>query len=85
MADAGEKVTDLETRVRPEPHLLFHWSAFVDLSTDRQMGFGVGPIPWSALDMYARRYGLDDPDEFDRFKRLVRALDGTFLAWHTED
>lgn len=66
------------------PHLQFHYVAFWELSTDRQIGFGIGPLPWSAIDRYAGRFGIDDPDEFDRFKRLMRAMDRAFLGWRGE-
>jgi hypothetical protein len=74
----------LETQVDREPHLAFEWEAFGELSTDRSIGFGRGPIPWSAIDRYAGRHGIDDPDEHARFVRLIRAMDEAFLGWHAE-
>jgi hypothetical protein len=65
--------------VDPEPHLLDMWEAFFALSNDRQVGMGLGPIPWSSLDRYAQRFGIDDPDEFDVFAFLIRTMDGAFL------
>lgn len=62
-------------------HLDFVWSAFWDLSNDRPIGLGsVGAIPWSAIDRYAERYGVRDPDAFDRFCRLIRGLDTEWRA-----
>lgn len=84
MADAGETIADLETRVRPASHLLFHWSAFADLSTDRPVGFGIGPIPGSAIRAYAQWYSIDDSDEYERFKSLIRRMDREFMKWHQE-
>ena len=61
-------------------HLQFAWGAFWALSNDRQIGFGViGPISFSAIDRYARRYGVTGTDEFDRLATLVRAMDGAWL------
>ncbi len=61
-------------------HLQFAWGAFWALSNDRQIGFGVlGPISFSAIDRYARRYGVAGTDEFDRLATLVRAMDGAWL------
>ena len=61
-------------------HLQFAWSAFWALANDRQIGFGVlGPIPFSAIDRYSRRYGVASVDEFDRLAMLVRAMDGAWL------
>lgn len=70
--------------VVPDRRVLFHWSAFSDLSSDRQVGFGIGPIPWTAIDRYAERRQIDDTDEYDRFLRLIRAMDRAFLDWHAE-
>lgn len=64
---------------------MFHWNAFWDLGKDRAFGFGVGPIPWSAIDRYAQRHQIDDPDEFDRFNLLVSAMDREFTAWQNRD
>ena len=59
--------------------LEFFYEAFLELSTCRAVGFGVGPIPWVAMDRYARRYGVAGED-FDRFRQLIRALDEVFMA-----
>lgn len=53
--------------------------AFFELSTDRQLGFSEGPIPFTAIDAYARRAGVDGPDEFMQLRRLIRALDHAYL------
>ena len=43
----------------------------------------VGPIPWSAVDRYAERYGLDD-DSYAYFQALIKALDAAYLK-HQDD
>lgn len=46
----------------PELHLgleLF-LNAFFDLDSERQAGFGIGPIPWSKIREYATAYRFDD-------------------------
>nr|WP_046869357.1 hypothetical protein [Microvirga massiliensis] len=40
---------------------------------------GLGPIPFTAIDAYARRYRIDDVDEFDRFITLVKVQDSEYL------
>lgn len=65
--------------------LLFVWTAFHDLRDDRPLGFGaIGNIPWSAMDRYARRAGLGDRDEFDRFTGLLKGMDAVWLEWARE-
>ena len=71
---------------RPElpDHLQFVWSAWWELHTDRPMGMAVGPIPFTAIDRYASRFGVDDADHFEAFREAVRGIDGTYLKWVNE-
>lgn len=62
------------------PGAELYWDAFWHLTHDRaQSGFGVGAIPFSAIDAYARRIGVRDED-FSDFANLVRAADDEFVA-----
>lgn len=70
----------LETRPEIPPPYAHYWEAFHALSRDRAMGFGPGPIPWSAIDRYATRIGLTDPDAFADLAAVVMAVDGRYLA-----
>lgn len=75
----------LENRPELAAHLAFEWRAFLELSTDRPVGFsGAGPIPWVAIDRYAVRYGVHDPDDFEAFLTRIRALDAAWLARQAE-
>ena len=67
-------------RTDPAPHLLVEWEAFGALSTDRPVAMERGPIPWSAIDRFARRHHIDG-DGFERFHRLIRAMDVAYLAY----
>jgi hypothetical protein len=78
---ALDQLPFLAERADPEEHLRLEWAAFWDLTTDRQIGFATGPIPWSAIDRYAARYRIPD---FDRFSELIRAMDATYLE-HIEE
>lgn len=40
---------------------------------------GCGPIPWTAIDRYAARHDIQGADEFERFVRLIRALDQVYM------
>lgn len=64
-----------------EQHLILYSEAFADLSTDRPLGAmgGAGPIPWSAIDRYAARHEIDDPEDFDRLRRMIRVQDQAYL------
>jgi hypothetical protein len=53
------------------------WDAFWVLSADRQVGMAVGAIPWSVIDRYAERNGIED---FETFHTLLRAMDNVYLT-----
>lgn len=44
---------------------------------------GLGPIPYSSIDIYATRYGIESIDEFDRFKSLIRRVDAEYIKLRT--
>jgi hypothetical protein len=71
---------------RPEldSEYAFTWDAFSALSSDRSAGMGEGAIPFTAIDRFAQRYGIDDLDEFDRFRSLISALDREYLGIRAE-
>ena len=54
------------------------WVAFWELSTCRAYGMAVGPIPWTAIDAYARRHDIAGED-YDDLVYFVRAMDGEYL------
>lgn len=63
--------------------LELYYLAFIDLSTDRGIGFGEGPIPWTSIDRYCARLGLEGEERED-FHHYVRAMDKTFLAFRAK-
>lgn len=61
----------------------FYISAFRALSTCRSFGLGVGPIPWTAIDAYAARFGMSD-DMADHLNIVITAMDNVYLK-HVDD
>ena len=61
-----------------EPGEEFFIGAFFELSSCRQIGMGLGPIPWSAIVEYADRVRLA-ADVRRMFVDVMRLLDGFFL------
>jgi hypothetical protein len=57
----------------------FSYSAFCELNSDRESGFGLGPIRFTAIDAYASRYRITGIDEFEEFVSDVRLIDRMFL------
>lgn len=60
------------------PGLDFIWRAFWELSTDRNYGMSEGPIPWTAMNQWAMRYGIHG-DEFNRFVILIKNVDMVYI------
>lgn len=58
--------------------LAFFMDAFIELDTDRDIGFGLGPIPWSSMHTYAMAHGLTGEIYHD-FMYLVRKLDTAYI------
>lgn len=67
-----------------EPELLqglsLYYNAFWELCPDRQVGMGVGPIPYSSIVTYCREWGLND-EMSNIMRKLLRKMDGVFLEW----
>ncbi len=55
-----------------------YWKAFQDLSSDRDIGMGVGPIPWSAIHSWAARNHIWS-DDFERLVLVLRGLDNIYM------
>lgn len=53
---------------------MFFWIAFWDLVSCK---IQAGPIPWWAIDYYARRHELNDVDDF---VSIIRHLDMELMA-----
>lgn len=79
-AAAGHDVPAAVADVPPIPAgCALAWQAFSDLSSDRQIGMAAGPIPWSSVDAWAKRNGIDEPEEFDELWLLIRAADSVVM------
>lgn len=52
--------------------------AFWELSSCRNFGMGVGPIPWNFIVMYGEQKGLDR-GMLKTFAYVIRALDEVYL------
>lgn len=54
----------------------FYVEAFNELSSCRPSGFGVGPIPFTAIVEYAKIYDVGD---FHEFLDIIRTMDAKFM------
>lgn len=78
---------DLPDELEP-PEILEGLSGWLEdfwrLSTERQIGMGIGPIPASAIDRHTAGWSDEDAETFEF---CIRELDGVYLmrANKTED
>jgi hypothetical protein len=63
------------------PGDIFYISAFYDLSTCREIGMALGPIPWDKIYIYSHHKGLDE-DLIDPFIQIIREMDAGYLNWN---
>jgi len=77
--DRGDAIP--EDAIAPDlpAELTFAYAAFCALDGDREAGFGIGPIRFTAIDAYARRYRIIGLDDFDQFAADVRLIDRIYL------
>ena len=73
LEEEGTQVQALDTKPRIDG-VEWLWEAWVTLGTCRSIGMEPGPIPWTAINDYAQRYGLCD-DEFEELCYCVQHLE----------
>lgn len=61
-----------------EPGLDYYLEIYLDLCSDKSVGFGEGPIPWTSLNEYAKRDKIEGED-FDRMVQLIRFVDAEIM------
>lgn len=85
---AIEMGTSLPEWFLSQPILLpgeeFYLNAFMDLSGDRSVGMGPGPIPWTVMVKYAQFKGIDE-DFIDYFTRILRIIDSRYIEWQNAE
>jgi hypothetical protein len=59
----------------------FYVDAFSELSTCRPSGFGISPIPFTAIVEYAKIYDVDD---FHEFLDVIREMDSELIRLETK-
>lgn len=56
----------------------FYLEAFARLGTERQQGFGEGPIPITSIFAYVKHYGFNDEEQHD-FAEIIMLMDAEYL------
>lgn len=80
--DAGVDVDALPEDEFPHPPSIIDgfggwYEDFWQLSTERQIGMGVGPIPQSAINAHTNGWRYDDAD---MFMEIIRAMDAEYMS-----
>lgn len=80
MEVAVEKGWDIPEDDRPQvsQRIAVYYQAFMDCSTCRQVGFGVGPIPWNTVMIWAKRK-LFDYEETEHLWSVISRADMEWL------
>lgn len=62
----------------------WYMRAFWDMTSSRSYGMAIGGIPWGVIVAYGQHHGLE-PDVLSVFVRVIRAMDGAYLAWEAKE
>lgn len=72
-----------EDDIMPDVSLFaFYVEAYQELGTCRDIGMGLGPIPFTAIIDYARVYDITG-EEFLDFHYIIRKMDRAQLEWES--
>lgn len=63
------------------PGLELYYIAFQDLNSSRQMGMGLGPIPWVVIQQYCQLKELSD-EQTEAMHHHIPLMDTVFLKHH---
>jgi hypothetical protein len=77
MADEGMEVPAISERPKLEGYEWL-WMSFLELTTCRQFGMGIGPIPWTATQKYAEANRLNQ-DEAWLLHKTIHRMDEVFI------
>ena len=84
MSQALARGMPIPEKIRNAPTLLpgleLYYDAFLDLNSCRQLGMGVGPIPWMAVSDYAVAMGLSR-EQTEDLHHHMRAMDNAYSEY----
>jgi len=80
MERGREAPAEFHDRPEVEPHLTWLWNAFWELTTERQLGMSVGPIPVSKIREYLRDELELHGGEYDHARAIIRKADDAYVG-----
>jgi len=63
------------------PGLELYYLAFMELTDSRQIGMGLGAIPWKVVHDYCEAYGLSD-EQTEEMHHHMKEMDAAYLEHH---
>jgi hypothetical protein len=85
LEEEGHTIPELQNQPELFSDLIFYYSAFQELSTSRQSGFGIGHIPRSEIRGYLDDYDITAFEERLECFRWIQFIDREFVKLHNED
>ena len=81
MMERGRDAPDgFHDRPEVEPHLTWLWNAFWELSTERQLGMTIGPIPGSKIREHLRDEMELTGVDYDHARAIIRKADDAYVG-----
>ena len=60
------------------PGLQLFFIGFLDLSSSRQIGMGLGAVPWKTIFDYCEAFGLDE-EQTEAMHHHIRVMDTAYI------
>jgi len=81
MEQAGRPVPD-SYKNAPDLNVLTipYWKAFSELTTSRDMGFGIGYIKYSEISSWLDENDIFEVEERDSFRRIINTIDSIYVS-----
>jgi len=65
------------------PGLELYYIGFMELTSSRQMGWSIGPIPWLAIEQYCVMKGLDEEQQEAMHHHII-AMDTVYMKYQAK-
>ncbi len=77
--ESGKTLPPLQEEPDLCPWLIEYWRIWKTLTFSRQIGFGVGYIPYSEIICYLNEKEISDEEERDRIIDIIQMLDCVYV------
>ena len=84
MEDEGHVIPELQNQPELFQDAFPYLSAFHALSSSRQMGFGIGYIPYSEIHAYLNEQQIYNPDERIEYFKWIKFIDQLYVVHNNQ-